>query len=115
MKKIKKGDVVGRISYGKDIFFVVDRIIKLKNHTQVAILKGLTIRIKADSLVEDLVIIDPKVIKRHIRNLENRINSRFNRLNNNTTRLYYEYGKVLHLDGDCIFVYTLQTSLNTGL
>lgn len=24
-------------------------------------------------------------------------------------------GKILHLDGDCIFVYTLQTSLNTGL
>ena len=29
MKKIKKGDIVGRISYGKDIIFVVDRIINL--------------------------------------------------------------------------------------
>ena len=32
MSRIKKGDIVGRISYGKDILFVVDRIIK-KNNT----------------------------------------------------------------------------------
>lgn len=38
MKKIKKGDIVGRISYGKDIFFIVERIIKTKNGT-IAILK----------------------------------------------------------------------------
>ena len=28
MKKIKKGDIVGRISYGKDIYFIVERILK---------------------------------------------------------------------------------------
>ena len=26
--KIKKGDIVGRISYGKDVFFIVDNILK---------------------------------------------------------------------------------------
>ena len=52
MRKIKKGDIVGRISYGKDIFFIVEDIINL-NKKEIAILKGLTIRIKADSPVED--------------------------------------------------------------
>ena len=27
---IKRGDIVGRISYGKDILFIVDKINKLK-------------------------------------------------------------------------------------
>lgn len=38
MKKINKGDIVGRISYGKDIYFMVERIIKTKNE-DIAILK----------------------------------------------------------------------------
>ena len=60
MKKIKKGDIVGRISYGKDILFVVDRIIQL-NNKQIAILKGLTLRIKADCPIEDLELINKGV------------------------------------------------------
>ena len=73
MKKIKKGDIVGRISYKKDIIFIVDRIIKLNNSTQIAILKGLTMRIKADSPVEDLEIIDKRIVKSSEQNIENRI------------------------------------------
>ena len=38
MKKIKKGDIVGRLSYGKDIYFIVERIIKTRNGN-IAILK----------------------------------------------------------------------------
>jgi len=38
MKKIKKGDIVGRLSYGKDIYFIVERIIKTRNG-DIAILK----------------------------------------------------------------------------
>ncbi len=38
MKKIKKGDIVGRISHGKDIYFIVERIIKTKTG-DIAILK----------------------------------------------------------------------------
>jgi len=37
--EIKKGDIVGRRSYGKDIIFYVDRIIKVKNGKSYAILK----------------------------------------------------------------------------
>lgn len=46
---IKKGDIVGRKSYGKDIFFVVDRILKSRLNREFAILKGLNIRIMADA------------------------------------------------------------------
>ena len=38
MKKIKKGDIVGRLSYGKDIYSIVERIIKTRNG-DIAILK----------------------------------------------------------------------------
>ena len=50
--KFKKGDIVGRISYGKDIVFVISQIIKCRNQ-EVAILKGLITRIEADSPLSD--------------------------------------------------------------
>lgn len=99
LNKIKKGDVVGRISYGKDIFFIVDRIISLKDKTQIAILKGLTIRIKADSLVEDLELIDSKIVKEHVNAVEQKMKYIISK-NNKNNRRYYSYGKILHLDGD---------------
>ena len=57
LNKIKKGDIVGRKSYGKDIIFIVERIIQNKND-KIAILKGLVERIEADSDVDDLEIIE---------------------------------------------------------
>ena len=39
---IKKGDIVGRISYGKDILFMVKKVIKLDSGKSFAMLKGLT-------------------------------------------------------------------------
>ena len=47
MENIKKGDIVGRKSYNKDILFIVDRIIKTNNGKAIAMLKGLNIRIQA--------------------------------------------------------------------
>ena len=38
MKKIKKGDIVGRLSYGKDIVFIVERIVKTNDNKEFAIL-----------------------------------------------------------------------------
>lgn len=107
MKKIKKGDIVGRISYGKDIFFMVDRIINIRNNSlkdtynekSIAILKGLTIRIKADAPIQDLELIDKKVIKNSIDTFENRIFSKLNKYKL-TRKVVYRYGKILHLDGD---------------
>lgn len=99
MKRIKKGDIVGRLSYGKDIIFVVDRIIKLKNDSQIAILKGLTMRIKADSYIDDLELIDKRIAKYSEQSIEDRI---FSHISKYTKRLrkFHNYGKVLHLDGD---------------
>ena len=37
MEKIKEGDIVGRKSYGKDILFTVEKIIKRKDGKSVAI------------------------------------------------------------------------------
>lgn len=51
MKRLKKGDIVGRISYGKDIVFKIEKIIIDSNKNEIAILKGITERIKADALV----------------------------------------------------------------
>ena len=99
MKKIKKGDTVGRISYNKDIIFVVDDIITLSNKEELAILKGLTIRIKADSPLNDLELIHKRTVKSSMKSIEDRI---FTHLNKYTNRLRKAntYGKVLHLDGD---------------
>ena len=49
MKKIKKGDIVGRISYNKDVFFIVKDIKDKKN----VLLEGLFERIIADSNIND--------------------------------------------------------------
>lgn len=106
MLKIKKGDIVGRISYGKDIFFIVEDIINL-NKKEIAILKGLTIRIKADSPVEDLEILSKELIQNYEENLEKRFQERIQRCtqiygNNKENRekeIIYT-GRILHLDGD---------------
>lgn len=65
----------------------------------VAILKGLTIRIKADSPTEDLELIDKEQIKTTMNDLESRISKRLNKYNKRARKIY-KFGKVLHLDGD---------------
>ena len=79
MNVIKKGDMVARKSYGKDIIFYVKKIIKTKKEN-IAILCGLLERIEADSKIEDLEIIDEKTIKdslqKHNEKVEKRINKR---------------------------------------
>lgn len=39
MGKFKKGDIVGRISYGKDVLFEIKKIIKTSNNKEIYILK----------------------------------------------------------------------------
>lgn len=107
MKRVRKGDIVGRISYGKDILFVVERIIRTKENEDFAILKGLTIRIQADSKVEDLEIIEPKQVEKHVRTLEEKVSKRIQRYANNPQdntfvreKMIVYTGKILHIDGD---------------
>lgn len=108
MRKIRKGDIVGRISYGKDILFVVERIIKTSQGKEVAILKGITLRIQADSDVSDLELIDKEIIEECERKLNKRFEAKILRsgqqdgivpLFKRSAKVIYT-GKILHLDGD---------------
>mgnify|MGYP004597275423 CR=1 FL=1 len=63
LKKFKKGDIVARKSYGKDIIFYIKKIIKNSN-SEVAILCGLFERIEADSSVDDLELLDHNFVKK---------------------------------------------------
>lgn len=99
---VKKGDIVARKSYGKDVVFIIDRIIQNK----IAILTGLTTRLQADAYLDDLEIVDKneveqifndinkKIVVSSSNNLEEK-NSFFKR----TNKIIYT-GKILHLDGD---------------
>lgn len=102
MKKIKKGDIVARISYHKDVIFVVDLVIDNK----IAILTGITTRLKADSPVEDLEVINKKEIDNIYRNIDEKIDKKVNTKETSkgsflkrSDKIIYT-GKILHLDGD---------------
>ena len=65
---LKKGDIVGRISYNKDVIFEITKIIKTSNNV-ICILKGITERIEADSPIEDLEIIDKRTANSRIKKI----------------------------------------------
>ena len=110
MDKIKKGEIV-RISYGKDILFKVEKIIKKANGKNIAILKGIILRIEADAELEDLVLMEKKQVETNMRSLENKIEEKIKKGSKNKIiklrkikflgrNLSEETGKILHLDGD---------------
>lgn len=101
--KIKKGDIVGRKSYGKDILFIVDKFIKINNKKEYAILKGLTIRIEADAPISDLQIIDSNRIELINKGIENqvlRLIEEYNKDIRFKDETIIKTGRILHLDGD---------------
>lgn len=102
--KIKRGDVVTRISYGRDILFTVDRIITIPRSEKLVILKGLNIRIEADSLISDLELVDKDAVNTYLKYYQNDIDKRINYLcsgdKNDFKRQRIYTGKILHLDGD---------------
>lgn len=106
MEKIKKGDIVGRISYGQDILFLVKRVINLRDGRKIAILKGITERIEADSDTEDLYLISEQEVKKELERLDIRVEKRIiKEQKKNYTPEKREKnrgitGKILHLDGD---------------
>ena len=73
MRRIKKGDIVGRKSYGKDVIFIVKNIIKTKNSEDIAILKGMIERVEADSKISDLEFIDKEEINKAIKKVEDKV------------------------------------------
>ena len=94
--KIAKGDIVARISYNKDILFVVDRIITPSN---IAILKGIDIRIEADAPLYDLKKMDRQIVKEFEKNFDYRLDTKIKQSNKKASFSIYT-GKILHLDGD---------------
>lgn len=114
MNSIKKGDIVGRKSYRKDILFVVTDIID-KQDEKIAILNGIIERIKADSKISDLELISKQEVKDRIKKTKIRLEKRLRKsLSQNEDRNYQiglitkdtkkmekiRTGKILHLDGD---------------
>ena len=98
-RKVKSGDYVTRKSHGKDVLFNVEKIIKLSNGKENAILKGLTYRIKADAPIEDLCIVDKKTALKMLGKLDIDI-ERFAKEMEETKRLktQIQTGLILHLD-----------------
>ena len=84
-KNVKKGDYVARKSYGKDILFNVEKIIKLSNGKENAILKGVIYRIKADSPVQDLCIIDKREVMKRLEKYDLKILEMAKRINQENT------------------------------
>ena len=88
------GDLVTRKSYNNDTIFKIIRI-----EDDVVYLKGVTVRLYADSNVDDLKHFDNKeedVIEKDNRNFKDlNIASKFNR-----NEYFYLPGKILHNDGD---------------
>ena len=100
---LKKGDIVARKSYGMDIAFFINDIID-QDHTPIAILKGVTVRIIADSPLDDLVILSDTTIKNVLLNFDSELQtSKINKIKSKIPilkRNYVQYGRILHLDGD---------------
>ncbi len=101
MKKIKKGDNVTRNSYNNDIIFEVEKIIKTSSNNNIAILKGIDVRIEADAPVDDLELINKKEKIDFNVEFEKRIeNSIYRNKCDESIRGIKRTGKILHLDGD---------------
>lgn len=106
MRKIKKGDIVGRKSYNKDILFIVERIIRTTSGNEFAILKGINIRIQADSDLDDLELIDEERILETEQEINKRFEERIRKskeiddfFSKRSKKIIYT-GRILHLDGD---------------
>ncbi|NLP17541.1 MAG: sporulation peptidase YabG [Firmicutes bacterium] len=116
MANIKIGDVVGRKSYGMDVYFKVAKIYG-KGPGAMAFLKGLDVRLCADAPLEDLERVSPealrafrqKVIRRNQRCLGEASSRReqvmadlyLYRTGEDHAPPFFEVpGSVLHLDGD---------------
>ena len=87
------GDIVTRNSYNNDVIF---KIIDINN--DVAILKGVDVRLIADSRIDDLVIFSKPL---------NLINDEFIDdidVTLDRSDFFYLPGKILHIDGDCEYL-----------
>lgn len=90
---LKIGDIVSRKSYHNDILF---KIIDLSENT--AILKGVELRLYADSEIKDLVKEEKK--PNTVKSDREIINENLKSLDLDRSEYFYLPGKILHIDGD---------------
>ena len=100
IKKLN-GATVSTEEITSDYYHALDKIIKKSNNINIAILKGIDIRIEADAQIEDLKLVSKNEkqnldieFKKRIRNSTSK-NNCDERLNG-----IIKTGKILHLDGD---------------
>ena len=126
----KSGDMVVRKSYGKDVCFVV---VEVDPESGMATLKGLDVRLIADSPVDDLELISEEEIDHYriaqvklenesvrlvqIRRQVERERNGFRSLHKKQFDDFFELpGRVLHLDGDGTYLEKcLQTYRKLGI
>jgi len=114
MEELKKGSIVGRVSYGKDILFKINNIIDVRGK-KVALLKGITVRIEADAPLEDLSCIEKEHIDTNVLILQQKLEENIKVCSNIVCKkksvlqrrnfiqrrdIQKSNGKILHLDGD---------------
>ena len=113
-KVFNVGDIVARKSYNKDVLFKIDEILENDSSEPVVKLRGLGIRLYADSPMDDLTKADTAQVREYRRRFINRNNERLkkifarkSRYSVNTTESgdtkssdFFELpGRVLHVDG----------------
>lgn len=89
------GDLVTRKSHNNDTVF---KIINIEN--EIAILKGVNIRLIADSSISDLVHVDKSLEQDLIKDDRSIINRMNDLVNLNRDEYFYLPGKILHIDAD---------------
>ncbi|ADL06831.1 sporulation peptidase YabG [Thermosediminibacter oceani] len=111
MAMIKVGDVVARLSYGKDIYF---KVVDIREEQHIALLRGINVRIFADAPLEDLVFPSASEIREYKKEYIRKYNeclerifyrrevemNRLKRGDSDENGFFYIPGKVLHVDGD---------------
>ena len=89
------GDLVTRKSHNNDTVF---KIINIEN--EIAILKGVNIRLIADSSISDLVHVDKSLEQDLIKDDRSIINRMNDLIKLNRDEYFYLPGKILHIDAD---------------
>ncbi len=119
---MKIGEYVVRKSYGRDITFKIMDIKEIKNK-RIYILKGINLRIIADSLEDDLESVDDdyvgdkdKIFNSRVnetirkamilRGMDAKLSPKSQKINKNDHLVFGRPGKILHVDGDSSYLET---------
>ena len=92
----KEGDIVGRLSYNKDIIFIIKKI-----NGRTAYLNGLYVRLVADSDISDLVKIEDNILDRYNKT---KVEYENNIITSYQKRIGHITGKILHMDSDAFYL-----------